>query len=227
MLGETKFGGSREKVMRFKSIVLAAAAIVITAPAFAGGHCDTCFRREVTPAQYGVVHQTVQVAPARIVVQHHPAQIGVVHQTVQVRPAHVVTHRVPAQYGVVHETVQVAPATRGWVTRRDPFGREIICNVTHPARYATIARTVVTRPEKVMHQVVPAQYATLARTAVVRPETVRHHVIPPQYATVARTVQVAPASERWVQVAAPHVHRHHHHHQNQPQPRQAVVRSRY
>ena len=172
---------------------IVAMTVATVAPASAGGDCINCFRREVSPPQYGVVHETVQVRPAHTIAHRIPAQVGVVHETVQVRPAAVVAHRIPAQVGVVHETVQVSGASRGWQRSYDAHGREILCEVVTPARYATVARTVVTRPEQVVHQTIPAQYGT-----------------------VARTVQVAPASERWVQVSPRRERVHHHGHHVAP-----------
>ncbi|MEI8147200.1 MAG: hypothetical protein WCH83_17245 [Alphaproteobacteria bacterium] len=195
---------------------IVAMTVATVAPASAGGDCINCFRREVSPPQYGVVHETVQVRPAHTIAHRIPAQVGVVHETVQVRPAAVVAHRIPAQVGVVHETVQVSGASRGWQRSYDAHGREILCEVVTPARYATVARTVVTRPEQVVHQTIPAQYGTVARTVVTRPEQVVHQTIPAQYGTVARTVQVAPASERWVQVSPRRERVHHHGHHVAP-----------
>lgn len=195
-----------------------ATALPLATPALAGGHCETCFRREVTPPRLGVVHETVQVRPAMVVAQPVPAEIGVVRETVQVRPAHVVAHPVPARFATVHQTVQVAPATRVLTRSYDAHGREVICQTTQPARYGTVARTVMTRAPGVVHQVVPAQYATVERHVVTRPAGVVHHVVPARYGTVARTVVVAPGSERWVRVG-----RHHHQHHRSGH----VVRARH
>lgn len=187
-------------------LAIASAALLSATPALAGGACETCYRREVRPAQYGVVQETVQTRPAQTVAYRVPAQLGVVHQTVEISPAATIARRIPAQYGVVHEQVQVAPATRGWTTSYDAHGRQILCDTTTPARYGTVARQVLVRPEQIVHQTIPAQYGTVARTVVVRPESVVAAQIPAQYGVVSRTVQVAPATEAWVPVGRTHGH---------------------
>jgi hypothetical protein len=183
----------------------------LTAPAVAGGTCERCFRREVTPATYTTVHENVVVRPARTVRHVIPAEVGVVHQHVRVRPAHTVARHVPAQVGVVHERVQVAPARRVQTRSHDAHGNLVVCEKTLAAQYGTVARHVVVAPARVEHVHVPAEYATVARRVVTRPAQVVHHTIPAEVHQVPRTVQVAPASERWV----PH-HRHHGFHPHQP-----------
>jgi hypothetical protein len=202
--------------MRWFTIgAVAAISVSVAGPAVASGNCETCYRREVRPAQYGLVQETVMTRPARTVAYRVPAQLGVVHQTVEVSPAMTLARRIPAEYRMVHETVQIAPATRGWTYRRDAHGRDVLCQTTQPARYGTVARQVMVRPERIVHEHLPARYGTVARTVVVRPESVATAVEPAQYAVVARRVQVAPATEQWVPVGRHHAerpYRHPHHH---------------
>jgi hypothetical protein len=199
---------------RFTVGAVAAISVSIAGPAFASGQCETCYRREVRPAQYGVVQETVVTRPAQSVAYRVPAQLGVVQQTVEISPAATVARHIPAEYRVVHETVQIAPASRGWTTRRDAHGRDILCETTVPARYGTVARQVMVRPGRVVHEHIPARYGTVARTVVVRPESVVTSVVPAQYGVVQRRVQVAPATEQWVPVSRSQAHgpsRHHAH----------------
>jgi hypothetical protein len=105
-----------------------------------------CWRQETTPAQYGVVQETVQVAPSR---------------TIAVQ--------IPAQYGVVQETVQVSPGGKVWSTSYDAYGRPVMCLNDVPAQYGTVNRTVMTQAPQTVYQTSPAQYAVVARTQQIAP----------------------------------------------------------
>jgi len=105
--------------------------------------CSPCYRLETVPAQYRTVYETVEVAPARVVM-----------------------HRVPARYGTINETVMVAPATQTWQSACS-CGREALQAVQVPAQYATVARTVMIEPPHLVREVIPPQYGTVARTEMV------------------------------------------------------------
>jgi len=195
-----------------KIIVAAGALTAITAPAFADGHCERCFRREVRPAVYGVVQQNVVVRPAQVQREFVPPQTAIVHQRVQVAPPRVVQRHVPAEVAVVPEAVQIAPARRVWTRTVDAHGREIACERTMPARYGVVNRHVVVRPARVETTVVPAQEAVVQREIVVRPGGYVTRVIPAEVHTIQRPVMIRPATEAWVPTRGGHHQRRHHHH---------------
>lgn len=63
---------------------------------------------------YAVRHRTVEVAPARAVLETVPAVYGTRERTVMVSPGHAWRETIPAQYATRHRTVEIAPARAGW-----------------------------------------------------------------------------------------------------------------
>lgn len=175
-------------------------SVSIAAPAIAGGTCDTCVRREVTPPlMVDTPHHTV-VRPGWRTRQYVPAQVSTVRENIIVRPAHVVARHVPAHVGVVHERVQVTPARRVAARSYDAYGNQIICDRTVGPEYATVARHVVV-PARIEHVTVPAEVRTVTRRVVTRPAHVVTHEMPPEIHTFPRRTLLQGPTERWVPTA--------------------------
>jgi histidinol dehydrogenase len=192
----------------FKRTFGLAALVASASPAFAGGTCETCFRREVRPALYATAYAPVVVRPGYTVAERVPARVAAVREHVVVAPERVVARRTPDTVGVVHETVQVAPARRVRELSYDAHGRQVVCDRTVGPQYGVVARHVVV-PGRTEHVVVPAQVATVTRHVVTRPAHTVYRDVPPEVHSVPRRVLVRPASEHWVPTHPPR--RHHHH----------------
>ncbi|MGL4241501.1 MAG: hypothetical protein ACRCTI_10365 [Beijerinckiaceae bacterium] len=195
--------------MMLRSTTLAFAALgAMIATAQAGGGCQNCYQKVVTPPVYRTVAEPVVVRPAHTIAHTTPAQYGVVHEKVVVRPAQTVARHVPAEMGTVAETVMIAPARKEWQVTVDAHGRKIGCWVKIPAQYATQHRTVVVRPAQTYHETIPAQYATQARHVMVRPAQVHHQMVPAQYGVQHRTEMVSPGAAHWQPIGRHGHHRH-------------------
>ncbi len=198
-----------------------ALTILVTTAAFAGsmglasagGHCETCYQKVVTPPLYRNVAEQVMVRPAQSLAHTTPAVYGTVHEKVLVRPAHSVAREIPGQLGTVAEQVLLSPARKDWQVTRDAHGREIGCWVKIPAQYGVQHKTVVIRPAQIVHETIPAVYESRARQVMVRPAQVHHQVIPAEYAVRHRSEMVAPAQAHWAPVGQRSGHHHagHHH----------------
>jgi hypothetical protein len=131
-------------------VVFAASSVAPTA-ALAGcgscapvvNPCGSCY--QPTVVQYRTIYDTAMVAPPRVV-----ARV------------------VPPRYGVVNETVMVSPPSRV-LQSTCACGRESLQAVEVPARYATVARTVLVESAHVVREIIPPQFATVARTEMVAP----------------------------------------------------------
>ena len=73
--------------------------------------CVTCYQRQVAPAQYRTVDETVMVAPGRVIAHRTPAQYRtvMVPQTVMVAPEGVQYERTPPQYATRQRVEMVSP----------------------------------------------------------------------------------------------------------------------
>jgi len=65
-------------------------------------------------------------------------------------------------------TVMVSPPSTAWQSTC-VCGRETLQAVEVPAQYASVPRTVMVEPPRVVREVIPAQYGTVARTEMVSP----------------------------------------------------------
>ena len=74
--------------------------------------CPTCYQRQIAPAQYRAVQETVMVAPGGVIAHRTPAQYRtvMVPQTVMVAPEGVQYQQIPAQYATRQRVEMVAPA---------------------------------------------------------------------------------------------------------------------
>jgi hypothetical protein len=79
--------------------------------------CVTCYQRQVAPAQYRTVDETVMVAPGRVIAHRTPAQYRtvMVPKTVMVAPEGVQYERTPPQYATRQRVEMVAPAREYYV----------------------------------------------------------------------------------------------------------------
>jgi hypothetical protein len=187
------------------SSMFAAAALMLgTTAAMAGGHCQgsACYKLVVTPPAYAQVSEQVLVRPAQRIARHIPAEYGTVSETVTVRPAQTFARHIPAVYGTTAETVLVSPARKVWQVSVDAHGHKVGCWITVPAQYATRHRQVVIREAQVVHETIPAVHAERHRRVLVRPASVAHDVIPAAYETRHRHVMVHPGSKAWAPARA-------------------------
>ena len=133
----------------FPSLAVAAvSAVVMAAPAQAGGGCVSaeCYRRVVTPPVYDTVAERVLVQPPRTVYR-----------------------TTPPIYDTVSERVLIAPGARRWETRTDAYGQLVGCWVTTPPRYAVQTRRVLVRPPEAIPHTLPPVYTTTQRRVLVQP----------------------------------------------------------
>lgn len=173
-----------------------AAALLSAAPVLASETCRDCLVRERTPEIYGVRHRLATIRPGATWRTVVPPRVRHVTERVVVAPEQVVARAVPTHVAVVRERVEIAPARRVWVRRFDITGREVMCEETLPAQYATQAREVVV-PAHTQHVVIPAQTRLVTRT-VVRPARVVTHSIPAERHLVPGIIAQAPRTSRWV-----------------------------
>ncbi len=175
-------------------------AVSIATPVLAGGTCDTCVRREVTPPlMVDSPHHTL-VRPGWRTREYVPARIATVRENIIVRPAQVVARHVPAHIGVVHDRVQVVPARRVAAHSYDAYGNQVVCCRTTGPEYATVARHVVV-PARVEYATIPAEIRTVTRLVVARPAHVATHEVPPEIHTFPRRTLIQGPMERWVPTA--------------------------
>ncbi len=136
---------------------------------------------------------------------------------------------IPALYNTYFEKVMERPARQVWkpgrgtVEKVDPNTGEILCLVEEEAVYKTVERKELARPASKTYQDVPAEYATVTKTVMTKPESVQEVEVPavyetrkvtklvkgPQqvkvpvaaeYATVNKQVMVSPERAEWTQV---------------------------
>jgi hypothetical protein len=186
-------------------------------------------RSEYTEPVYEEVAEQVVVKPAWKRVTVVPAEFGQVEEKVLVREAYRREIEVPALYNTYFERVVETPARQVWkpgrgtVEKVDPNTGEILCLVEEEAVYKTVERQELARAASKTYQDVPAEYATVTKTVMTKPESVQEEEVPavyetrtvtrlvkqPQqvkvpveaeYATVNKQVMVAPERAEWTQV---------------------------
>ncbi|UIJ73997.1 hypothetical protein [Aurantimonas sp. HBX-1] len=69
---------------------------------------------EVIPAEYGIEHVQVMLAPERYVQHVIPARYETVREQVILEPEQTVAREIPAQYETRHRTVKVRDEAAGW-----------------------------------------------------------------------------------------------------------------
>jgi len=84
---------------------------------------------------------------------------------------------------------------RGPIERIDTATGEIMCLVEVPAEYATITKTVMTKPATIREVEVPAEYVTVEKQVVVEPAHSVEVKVPAEYRTVEVRKLVTPAQE--------------------------------
>jgi hypothetical protein len=192
-------GHAETKVMTKTHVALAGLLIGLAgfSSAEASETCRNCLVRERTPEIYGVRARLATIRPGATYRTVAPARVAHVRERVVVAPEQVVAHAVPAHVATVRERVEIAPARTVWVRRFDITGREVMCEETVPAQYATQLREVVV-PAHTQHVVIPAQTRVVSH-AVVRPARVLTHRIPAERHLVPGIIAQAPRSDRWVE----------------------------
>ncbi len=186
-------------------------------------------RSEFTEPVYEEVEESVLVKPAWKKVTVVPAEYGQVEEKVLVREAYKREIEIPALYNTYFERTLEKPARQVWkpgrgtVEKVDPNTGEILCLVEEEAVYKTVERKELARAASKTYQDMPAEYATVTKTVVTKPESLHEEEIPavyetrkvtklvkaseqkkvpvaPEYATVDKQVMVAPEKAEWVQV---------------------------
>jgi hypothetical protein len=86
--------------------------------------CPTCYQRQVAPAQYRAVQETVMVSPGAVIAHRTPAQYRtvMVPQTVMVAPEGVQYQQIAPQYATRQRVEMVAPAREYYVAVRPRCG---------------------------------------------------------------------------------------------------------
>ncbi|AWN36123.1 hypothetical protein [Methylobacterium radiodurans] len=129
------------------TIAALAGAVLIAAPAQAGGCAGTaCYRYVSTPPVFDTVQENVLVRPPRTVYR-----------------------TTPPVYDTVAEKVMVSPGGRVWTTRRGPYGELEGCWVSTPPRFAVRHRQVLVQPAQSIPETIPPEYATVSRRVLVAP----------------------------------------------------------
>ena len=186
-------------------------------------------RSEYTEPVYEEVEERVMVKPAWKKITVVPAEYGQVEEKVLVREAYKREIEIPALYNTYFEKTLEKPARQVWkpgrgtVEKVDPNTGEILCLVEEEAVYKTVERKELARPASKTYQDVPAEYATVTKTVVTKPESVQEVEVPAvyetrkvtklvkapeqkkvavaaEYATVNKQVMVSPEKAEWVQV---------------------------
>lgn len=179
-----------------------------------GAQPGECYVREVVPAQYETVTETVLTKAASSRIEVTPAQYQDVEEQVLVRPASTRLEAVPPVFKEVEEQMLVGPAT----TRQEPV----------PATYRTVTERILVRPaytvwkrsseltaaERAQQVIdpnagdilclvqVPDEFKTVTSEVLVTPATTREVQVPAEYTTVRKNVLVTPATTREVEVPA-------------------------
>lgn len=190
--------------MRTMIMAALAATAALGGPALAGGGClGECYTKVAVPPVLDTVQESFVVRPGYNVSRVIPPRVETVPEPIVVRPARTVRQVIPAVWGTVAETVQVSPPRRVWQVSVDGYGREVGCWTTVPARYESVPRRVVIKPEQVTYVTVPEKVAVIRRDVVVAPGRVVAEHVPAVYETRTQTVEVAPATQRWVPLGPP------------------------
>ena len=109
-------------MFRTSAALIVSAVITAAMPTAASAYCQgcyvpppqpcvTCYQRQVAPAQYRTVDETVMVAPGRVIAHRTPAQYRtvMVPQTVMVAPRSVQYERIPPKYATRQRVEMVSP----------------------------------------------------------------------------------------------------------------------
>jgi hypothetical protein len=146
-------------------------------------------RSEYSEPVYEEVEERVMVKPAWKKVTVVPAEYGQVEEKVLVREAYKREIEIPALYNTYFEKTLEKPARQVWkpgrgtVEKVDPNTGEILCLVEEEAVYKTVERKELARAASKTYQDVPAEYATVTKTVVTKPESLQEVEMPAVYET--------------------------------------------
>jgi hypothetical protein len=169
---------------------------------------DASNKIEITPTRYQWVQEQVLVKEASERLEVVPAQYDWVEEKVLVQPAGKKYVAVPAQYRSDSERVLDKPEHTVWkkgsgpITRIDEATGEIMCLVTVPATYKTVAQRVLVEDATVKEVEIPAEYKVVRKRVMKTPPSTRKVVIPAEYMAVKVRKLVEPPSTNVVEIPA-------------------------
>jgi hypothetical protein len=157
-------------------------------------------RTEVNPAVYGTRQVRRLVSREHVSYRVTPAEYDVVREQVQLHPARKAARTVPAVTDTVYHKVRVE-AGYGWEYRRIR-GKLVLCKVKRKASYRTVAETVVVKPARTVYETAPAQYGYRDRTVLVREARKEAVIMPAEYTYELEQVVIQPEYVRSIEVPA-------------------------
>ncbi|TWI90291.1 hypothetical protein JM93_01271 [Roseibium hamelinense] len=169
--------------------------------ASAGGYKSSCYEQAVIPATYRTVAEKVLVQPASQRVVRQPAVYGYRTKRVVVQPERVSYRAIAPVYQTRHQRVLVQPASTGWEYQYR-HGKKVLCKVTHPAVYKTVAQTVLVKPGGKVAVRHPAIYGTVQEKYILQHASKRVVHQPAVYRTVHRKVKVSNQQVVWRPVSS-------------------------
>lgn len=163
----------------------------------------SCIVEHWQPPVYRSELQRVLAKEASVRIEVSPAVYETVEERIIVKAASQRIVDVPAVFRTEQERVLIEPARSVWKPGRGPVERiddttgEIMCLVELPARYETVARTVLDTPATSRTEAVPAEYETYTVQRLVSPASERRIDVEPEYTTVETQRRVSDASFFW------------------------------
>ena len=168
----------------------------------------SCFVEHYQSATWRTELQRVLTAEASTRIEVEPAVYETREERVVVREASTEIVDVPAVFRTETEQVLVEPARSVWKPGRGPIERiddttgEIMCLIEIPARYESVARTVLDTPATTETVEVPAEYETVEVRRLVTPARQRRVEVEPEYTTVEVERRVEDAAFTWLAAGA-------------------------
>lgn len=156
------------------------------------------------PAVYETVTEQILVKEAGKRIEVTPAVYETVTEQVIDQPAHTKKTTIPPVYETVTERILIAEETQRWEKGKkdpnclsaNPDDCRVMCLVTVPAQYKTVAKQVTKTPARVVEEQVPATYRTMSKQVVKTPATTKEVVIPAEYKTITKQVLKTPATTK-------------------------------
>ncbi len=169
---------------------------------------DAAERIEIIPARYKMAEERVMIKEPSERIEVVPAKYGWVSEKVLVSPTSERIEEVPAVYKTEYEKVLDKPEHTVWkkgsgpITKVDAATGEIMCLVTVPATYKTVAKRVLVSKATTRSVTIPAKYKTVKKRVVKAPATTRTVTIPAEYKIVKARKMVEPTKTRSIPIKA-------------------------
>ncbi len=169
---------------------------------------DASERLQVIPARYEMGTERVLVKEASERIQVVPATYAWVTEKVLVSPASERIEAIAPVYKTEYEKILDKPEHTVWkkgsgpITKIDSATGDIMCLVTVPATYKTVAKRVLVNKATTKTITIPAQYKTVKKRVVKTPATTRSIPVPAEYKTIKARKLVEPAKTTAIPVKA-------------------------